>query len=174
MQSQPVVISERGRPFATSPVAVQAIIMNADEQFLLLSSLRRNGENEWQVVSGGLEAGEAVLDGVLREVMEEAGDIQVRPLTVLHSQTFHYDANVRYMIGIFYLLHYEGGEVVPGDDMADSEYRWWGLNEFETAVANNAVVLHPSTHLWMLRRAVELVRLCGDEWPETAILQPPL
>ena len=169
--SQPVVLSERGRPFATSAVALQAIIINADEKILLLSSLRRNGKNEWQTVSGGLDAGETVLDGVLREVQEEVGSIQVRPLTVLHSQTFHYDANVRYMIGIYYLLRYEGGEVVPGDDMADSQFCWWGLAELETAVANRTVTFHPSTHLWMMQRAVKLFRLLGNDEPETAVLQ---
>jgi NADH pyrophosphatase NudC (nudix superfamily) len=126
------------------------------------------------VVSGGLEAGEAVLDGILREVREEVGGIQVRPLTVLHSQTFHYDDNVRFMVGINYLLRYEGGEVVPGDDMAGSAFRWWGVDELETAVAQGSATLHKSTFLWQLRRAMQLSRLLKDEWVDTAVLQPPL
>ena len=174
MESQPTVISKRGRPFATSAIALQAIIINDQEQFLLLSSPRRNGDNEWQTVSGGLEAGETILQGILREVREEAGEIQVRPLTVLHSQTFHYDDNVRFMVGINYLLHYEGGEVVPGDDMVGSEFRWWRVAELETAVTNGQVTLHKSTHLWQLRRAAQLYRLLSDAWEETAVLQPPL
>ena len=174
MVIQSVIVSERGRPFATSPVALQAIIINENEQFLLLSSPRRNGANEWQVVSGGLEAGETVLDGVLREVQEEAGAIQVRPLAVIHTQSFHYDAQVRYMIGIFYLLYYEGGEVLPGDDMAGSQFHWWGLDELETAVVNQTITLHKSTHLWMLRRAAKLYRILQDEWVKAAVLQPPL
>jgi ADP-ribose pyrophosphatase YjhB (NUDIX family) len=174
LKNQPVILSEAGRPFTTSAVALQAIIINADEQFLLLSSPRRNGENEWQTVSGGLDAEESVLDGLLREVAEEVGVVQVRPLAVLHSQTFYYDANLPHMIGIYYLLRYEGGEVVPGDDMIDSAFRWWGLDELETAVANNHATLHVSTHLWMLRRAVKLHCIFKDEWPETAVLQPKL
>ncbi len=174
MDNQPTVLSKRGRTFATSAIALQAIIINEKEQFLLLSSPRRNGRNEWQTVSGGLEAGETVLDGILREVREEVGNIQVRPLTVLHSQTFHYDENVRFMVGINYLLRYEGGEVVPGDDMTGSDFRWWGLDELETAVANHAATLHKSTHLWQLHRAVQMSRLLQDEWVETAVLQSPL
>jgi NADH pyrophosphatase NudC (nudix superfamily) len=174
LKNQPTILSKRGRPFATSAIALQAIIINENEQFLLLSSPRRNGRNEWQTVSGGLEAGETILEGILREVWEEVGGIQVWPLTVLHSQSFHYDDSVRFMVGINYLLCYEGGAVVPGDDMIGSDFRWWGLDELATAVANGSATLHKSTHLWQLRRAVTLYRLLADDWVETAVLQPPL
>lgn len=40
--------------------------------------------------------------------------------------------------------------------------------------ANRTACLHVSTHLWMLRRAVQLARLLGEDWEETAVLQPPL
>jgi 8-oxo-dGTP pyrophosphatase MutT (NUDIX family) len=78
---QPFMTSAQGtRRFACSAVAVQAIIVNADERLLLLSSPTRNRPGEWQIISGGLEAAETVLDGVLREVQEEAGpQLQVRP-----------------------------------------------------------------------------------------------
>lgn len=174
MENQPTIVSKQGRPFATSAIALQAIIINENEQFLLLSSPRRNGRNEWQTVSGGLEAGETILEGILREVREEVGDVQVRPLTVLHCQSFHYDDNVPFMVGIYYLLRYQGGAVLPGDDMTGSEFRWWGLDELATAVANHTATLHVSTHLWMLRRAVQLHRLLKDDWVETAVLQPSL
>ena len=89
---------------------------------------------EWQIISGGLEAAETVLDRVLREVREEAGpQVQVRPLGVVHAHTFHFDDHVPYMIGIYYLLVYEGGEVQPGDDMRDAHYRWWSLEELTAA-----------------------------------------
>lgn len=93
-----MIVSKRGRPFATSAIALQAIIINENEQFLLLSSPRRNEANEWQTVSGGLEAG----------------------------------------------------------------------------VTHKTIILHKSTFLWQLRRAVQLYRLLKDEWVETAVLQPPL
>ena len=173
MEKQPVVVSQHGRQFATSAIALQGIIINEAEELLLLSSTRR-GDQGWQTVSGGLEAGESILEGMLREVREEVGEIAVRPLAVIHSHTFHYDEHVPFMVGIYYLLRYEGGEVVPGDDMAGSEFRWWGLDELETAVTQQTATLHLSTHLWMLRRAVQLHRLFADGWEETAVLQPPL
>jgi NADH pyrophosphatase NudC (nudix superfamily) len=174
MSHQPIVVSQRGRPFATSAIALQAIIINDDDQLLLLSSPTRSKEKGWQTVSGGLEAGETILAGTLREVCEEVGAIEVRPLTVLHSHTFHYDEAVPFMVGIYYLLRYEGGEVVPGDDMTGSDFKWWGLEELETAVTQQKAVLHLSTHPWMLRRAVKMNRLFKDGQLETSVLQPPL
>ena len=43
----------------------------------------------WEVVSGAVEAGETLLEAVLREIREELGErIRVRPLGVLHAYTF--------------------------------------------------------------------------------------
>src|SRR5262252_3425838 len=95
---QPFLTTAQGtHRFACSAVAVQAIIVNADERVLLLSSPTKNRPDEWQVISGGLEAAETVLAGVLREGREEAGPhLQVRPLGVVHAQTFHFDHHVPY------------------------------------------------------------------------------
>ena len=167
---QPFLTTAQGtRRFACSAVAVQAIIVNAAERVLLLSSPTKNRPDEWQVISGGLEAAETVLAGVLREIREEAGPhLQVRPLGVVHAQTFHFDTHVPYMIGLYYLLAYEGGAVQPGDDMRDARYRWWSLEELSATT----VRWHPSTQLWMLHRAVVLYRLWHDQ--PLAPLQPAL
>lgn len=173
MNDQPVIVGlpPRERPFAAFAVAIQVIIVNEAEEVLLLSSPTRNKPGEWQVVSGGLDAGETVLAGALREAAEEVGDgVRLRPLGVCHVQSFHYDANVRHMIGIHYLMAYQGGTVVPGDDMAGSAYRWWSLAELETA----DVTFAPSTNLWRLRRAVELHRLWHKNPPPLSQLQAPL
>ncbi|MCA9972839.1 MAG: NUDIX hydrolase [Anaerolineales bacterium] len=156
---QAVVYSAGERPFAAFPVAVQAIIVNAQEEILLLSSAARGRAGVWQTVSGGLEAGETVLAGTLREVREEVGPaVRVRPLGLVHAHSFQYDTAVPHMIGTYYLLAYEGGAVAPGDDMAGSDWRWWSL----AALADPAVRLHASTHRWMLERAVALYRLWRD------------
>lgn len=163
---QPSIQAKNGRFFPTSAVALQAIIINQDEKFLLLNSPTR--QQGWQCVSGGLDANETVLDGILREIGEEAGEqVQVRPLGVVHSQTFSYDENVPHMIGIYYLLEYVDGDIVPGDDMVGSEVRWWTVEDI--AEIENP---HPSVIPWMLQRARQLHRLWKDE--EKRPLQPTI
>lgn len=165
--SQPTITAKNGRSFPTYPVALQAIIINENEEILMLHSPTRN--QGWQIISGGLDADETVLDGTLREVSEEIGDgANVRPLGLVHSQTFQYDAGIPFMIGTYYLLAYEGGSIIPGDDMVGSEVRWWSLAE----LANEKPFLHGSTQPWMLDRAVQLYRLWQNE--EKRPLQPEL
>jgi ADP-ribose pyrophosphatase YjhB (NUDIX family) len=143
--------SPKLRQFATSAVAVQAILVNKANEILLLHSPSRN--HGWQLVSGALEAGETLLGGTQRELFEELGmAVKARPLGVVHAQTFHFDESVSYMIGIYYLFAYEGGEIRPGDDMAGSEYRWWSLADLEAW----STPFHATVMPWMLKRAVEL------------------
>lgn len=146
------------RRFARSPVAVLAIIVNDSEEILLLSHPRQNGG--WEVVNGAMEAGETALAAALRETAEEIGSgVRVRPLGTVHVSTFHYDERVRYMLSVAYLLAYEGGEVRPGDDMAGSQYRWWGLDEL---VSDEVELLVPQEK-WLVARAVDLYRLWRRE-----------
>jgi len=158
----PFVQKKKGtRRFACSAVAVQAVVVSPQETTLLLSSPVRNPGGVWQVVSGALEAGETVLEGTLREAREELGPkIRLRPLGTIHVQTFHYDENIQYMIAIYYLLAYEGGEVLPGDDMQGSQYRWLSLSELDD---ENVKIVVPPGQTWILKRAIELYRLWKDQ-----------
>lgn len=104
---QPVMTSVRGRRFACSAAAVVGFIVDELERILLLSSHKRPGA--WEVVNGGLEANETLLEGALREIREEVGpQVRVRPLGVIHALTFHYDENVPFMISVDFLFAYEG------------------------------------------------------------------
>lgn len=157
-----------GRKFAVWPTAVQALLVNDAAEVLLLSSPTRNRVGEWQVVSGGLDADETILDGATREAYEEAGaEIVIRPLGIVHAQTFKYDDNIPFMLSVHYLFHYLGGQVVPGDDMTGSLVRWWSLE----ALAASDITYHPSTSLWHLERAVQLWRLWHKEPPPLEQLQ---
>lgn len=163
--AQPTLVTADGkRTFACSPAAVIAYIINENEEILFLSNPKRPGW--WENVNGALEAGESVLDGVLRETREEAGpEIQVRPLGTLHVSTYHYDENAMFMLSLSYLLAYEGGRVIPGDDMSGSEFRWFSQAEI---ASGKYKILTPSDQPWLIHRAIELYRLwrsLPDDYP---------
>jgi ADP-ribose pyrophosphatase YjhB (NUDIX family) len=151
--------ASRRRMFACSAAGVLAFIVDEQERLLLLAHPRRNGE--WEVVNGALDAEETILEGVLREIREEAGPaVRVRPLGTVHAYTFRYDEAVQYMISIAYLVAYEGGPIEPGDDMLGSQYRWWRLDEL---LNEQVKLIVPRDQKWMAARAIELYRLWKDQ-----------
>lgn len=164
--TQPTITTTKGRTFSCSPAAVLVFIIDESERFLLLRHPERAG---WEIVNGALEAGETVMEGVLREVAEEAGPaVSVRPLGAVHIQTFHYDEQVRFMLSLSYLVAYQAGEIAPGDDMGGSDVRWFTVSELQD---ETLPILVPPAMRWTFSRALELYRL----WQAEEIdLQPPL
>ncbi len=166
MAGQATITTTNGkRAFACYPIAILVFIVDEQERILMLAHPQRQGG--WEVINGAMEAEETILQGALRETAEEAGPgIRVRPLGTVHVQNFHYDEAVRYMFSVSYLMAYEGGEVIPGDDMQGSEYRWWSIKELED---EDIELLVPPNRKWIARRAIELYRLWKDQ---TVDLQP--
>jgi 8-oxo-dGTP pyrophosphatase MutT (NUDIX family) len=162
------IAASSGRSFATFPAAVVVPIVNPQGELLLLESPRRPGW--WEPVNGAVDDGETLLEAALREVREEAGpDLQVRPLGVVHASTFAYDARLRRMISVVYLMAHEGGAAVPGNDMRGSRVRWATLGAIE---ADGLRLLPPLDQAWLRRRTVDLFRLWEAEPPVP--LQVPL
>ena len=151
---QPLVIDTQGRQFACFPAAVLVFIVDAEERLLLFSPPEHPGA--WGIVKGGIEAGETVLEAALRETCEEAGaGVRVRPLGIVHADTFAHDANVPHALGLFYLVAYEGGLVQPGDDMLGSSFKWWSLDDLR----EQDVSLYAPREMWIVERAISLYRL---------------
>ena len=148
------VTTSFGRRLSCSPLAVLVFIVDQDERILLLRSPRH--PDVWQVVNGAVEAGETLVQAALRETAEEAGpDVRIRPLGVVHAFSFPYDDAIPTMVSICYVASYEGGEVLPGDDMVGSEFGWFGLDECRR------MTLLPAQS-WLFDRAIELHRLWRD------------
>ena len=161
------IASSGGRLFATQPAAVVVPIVNRREELLLLESPRRPGW--WEPVNGAVDAGETLLEAALREVREEAGsDLRVRPLGVVHASTFAYDALVKHMISVTYLMAHETGEVMPGDDMRGSRVRWVTIGEIES---EGLRMVPPLDQLWLRRRTIDLYRLWQPA-PDAPLQEP--
>ena len=84
MSVQPIMRDVHGRrTFACFPAAALACLVDPYERMLLLAHPQRRGE--WEIVNGALEAGETIVEGVLREIREEVGAAaRVRPLGSVH------------------------------------------------------------------------------------------
>lgn len=158
MTDKPTVQSSDGnRTFSCFPAAVMVFHINDNEEFLMLSA----GNDVWEVVSGGLEDNESILDGALRESREELGsDIRIVPLGVVHALSFAYDETIRNMISILYVMRFDGGAVVPGDDMLGAEYQWWYIDRIGQNIDK---ISKPEKQLWLFQRALDLFRLYRDE-----------
>ena len=154
--SQPELVASNGRRFAGFAAAVLVFIVDpATERVLLLSSPAKRGRPGWETVNGGLEAGETLLEGVAREVAEEAGPaVAISVLGTVHAWTWRYDDLVPHMLSIAYVARYDGGEVVPGDDMAGSEVRWASWTDVQAMVAAGEALVPEEP--WLFERAFEL------------------
>jgi 8-oxo-dGTP pyrophosphatase MutT (NUDIX family) len=162
MAAQPELVGDNGRRFAGFAAAVLVFIVDpASRELLLLSSPAKRGRPGWEIVNGGLEAGESLLDGVRREVAEEAGpDVSLAVLGSVHSWTWRYDSSIEHMLSLAFVASYLGGPVVPGDDMAGSIVRWASLEEIRSmATAGEALI---PEDVWMFERALELFDLWVD------------
>lgn len=166
--NHPTILSTRGRAFDVFPAAVLVFLVDDQDRVLLLAHPKRPGK--WEPVNGAMDAGDTVISAALRETREEAGlDLRVRPLGVFHSYLFPYDDAIS-MISLLVVCAYEGGEVLPGDDMTGSEVRWWSLAEIDAEQPN--IIVPREGAAWVLRRAVECARLWKDQPGEP--LQPDL
>lgn len=162
----PILTTRSGRRLACIPAAVLSFIVNADERILMLS--HPNSGGRWEVINGALEHGETLLAGCLREIREEAGSqIRVQPLSLIHGYSFPYDEQVPHMLSLCYLFAYAGGDVIPGDDMANSRVRWVSVDEI---ARGEVTVIVPNDVPWLFERAIELYRLLKDRPP--ALHQP--
>jgi ADP-ribose pyrophosphatase YjhB (NUDIX family) len=145
--------------FATFPAAVVVPVVNSDEEFLLLENPGRAGL--WEPVNGAVDEGETLLAAALREVREEAGPhLRIRPLGVVHASTFAYDARLRRMISVVYLMAHDGGYTQPGGDMSGSHVRWATSAEIES---ERLRLLPPLHQEWLRERAVDLFRRYRSE-----------
>jgi 8-oxo-dGTP diphosphatase len=110
------------REYPMRPIVGVGGVTIRDGSVLLMRRARPPLQGEWSIPGGGLEVGEAIAEGVRREVEEETG-IQVRVLD--HIETFERivrddSGRVQYHYVILdYLCEAIGGELRAGGDATD-------------------------------------------------------
>jgi 8-oxo-dGTP diphosphatase len=145
------------REFPQTPlVGVGAVIVH-EGRVLLVRRGREPLKGHWTLPGGVLEVGEALLDGIKREINEETGlDVEVIELIELLDRIHREGSRVRYHYVIAdYLCRVTGGELCAGSD-ADA-VRWVERTEWNS---HSALILDPVT-----------VRVLEKGWQRAQALQ---
>lgn len=151
----PTVTTAAGRDLSCYPASVFAFIVDSWDRFLLL---RQPGQTGWEVISRALQPGENVPAAVLSGVDEKAGpQFRAIYLGVLDTFTFLFDANLPPVISICCLLRHRGGDLHPGKDVREAEFRWWELSDLE-----QIDLAAPKARWDLLTRAVDMSRYLRD------------
>jgi 8-oxo-dGTP diphosphatase len=118
------------REYPERPIVGVGGVTIQDGRVLLMRRANPPFAGEWSIPGGGLDVGEAIAEGVRRELSEETG-IEVRVLD--HIETFERiirddSGRVQYHFLILdYLCEPIGGELRAGGDATDAA--WVGENE---------------------------------------------
>lgn len=135
------------RRFARFPVGVAMVVVDAEARVLLLED---PGTGSLEIPSGAVEDGETILDAVHRELSEELGARCVLdPIETVHTYTIDYADEP--LVSVVYLVAYDGGMIVPSDDVAGAAVRWAEPRVLDELHPRIVVPSEP----WILERALE-------------------
>lgn len=93
----------------------------ADERFLA---------NQWENVGGGLDWGELPVEGLKREVLEEAG-LRVKPIRPYHVHHYLHEDNGEQIVEAAYICFPEG-DVVVKLSHEHQAHRWISKHELDS------------------------------------------
>ncbi|HEX6844549.1 MAG TPA: NUDIX hydrolase [Actinomycetota bacterium] len=148
----PEVVAESGRRFSTTPAAVLVFVVDDRDRILVF---RHPTDGYVEVVNGGVEAGETILQAAERELREEAGtELRARILGVFHAYTYRYDDRVPRMTSLAFVASHEGGAARAGDDVAGSSPVWFSA----PALANGDEGPTIPEETWLFTAAADAAR----------------
>ena len=98
----------------------------AEKKFLLVKTLHNKHGEVWGRLGGHLEKGESTLDGLKREVMEEAGNIDYEIIGIIDTTRAELNPS---LLSVSYLALYKDGEIELSDE--HEEYAWFSAEEIE-------------------------------------------
>ena len=108
-------------------VSVAGVVVDGQGRALLI---QRRDNGRWEPPGGVLELGEAIVEGLRREVREETG-LEVEP----ERLTGVYKNMIRGVVTLVFRCHATGGTITETDETTD--WRWAGADEV-TALAAEA------------------------------------
>ncbi len=123
-----------GTAEVTISVGVGAVVLNDQGQILLVKHVPRTGDfwgGQWMVPGGGLELGEALEEGIIREVEEETNlKVEVlRHVSTLDRIVREGDEVKLHVVYVDFLVRPVGGDLRPSSDVGAA--RWFSRDEIE-------------------------------------------
>ncbi|MEI8103408.1 MAG: nucleotide exchange factor GrpE [Candidatus Moraniibacteriota bacterium] len=97
-----------------------------EKKFLLVKAIHNKHGEVWGRLGGHLEKSEVTLDGLKREVMEEAGNIDYEVISIIDTARAELNPS---LLSISYLALYKGGDIQLSDEHV--EYKWFTAEEVE-------------------------------------------
>jgi len=129
---------------ATISVGVGAVILDSDGRILLVKHVPKRGDfwgGKWMVPGGGLELGETLEEGVVREIEEETNlTVEVvKHVSTLDRIVREGDEVKLHVVYLDFLARPVGGELHPSSDVGAA--RWFSRDE----IAANWGEIHVDT-----------------------------
>lgn len=114
--------------YAHSKPTASGVVVDDGGRVLLSKRAKDPFAGKWDLPGGFLEEGEHPLDGVKRELREEAGiEIGYERLLGIWMDRYEYRRRVVETLNIYYTARLAEGAPEPADDVA--EFRWFAANE---------------------------------------------
>lgn len=114
--------------YAHSKPTASGVVVDDRGRVLLSKRAKDPFAGKWDLPGGFLEEGEHPLDGVKRELREEAGiEIGDERLLGIWMDRYEYRRRVVETLNIYYAARLAEGTPEPADDVA--EFRWFAANE---------------------------------------------
>lgn len=130
-----------------SAPGVSAFIVDEDDRILLARRGVEPDKEKWDSPGGFLEQGEDPIDGLRRELREEAGiELDVGRFVGGFADTYGVPPNERQVLNLVWEARIAEGEPRPSDDV--SELRWFSKEELPSDAELAFRWLAPSLRAW--------------------------
>jgi 8-oxo-dGTP diphosphatase len=117
--------------YASPEPTVSAVVLDDQGRALLARRKYEPRAGKWDLPGGFLDEDEEPLDGLRRELREEAG-VEIEPLELagIWADRYGGDDDATATLNLYWTVRIVSGEPTPADDV--SELRWFSLDDLPT------------------------------------------
>ena len=136
------------RHYASSQPTASAFVLDEDGRILLARRAYEPDVGKWDVPGGFLEEGEDPVEGLRRELREEAGiEIDLGDFVGVFTDTYGEPPDATHVLNLVWEARIAAGDPTPNDDV--SELRWFPKDALPEDVELAFRWLAKSLHDWI-------------------------